>query len=81
MSAEERWAQRKEWDNERGELEVKEEYPANTYAPCDQRQCWELAKHAIVVGPVQHSHCVEVNLCDAHKDDWADVYHARYAQI
>lgn len=68
MSAEERWAQRKEWEQERGEIEIKWVSPdyGDSAVLCDKRGCWLPSRKTIEVGLVKNKTGERFDLCAEH---------------
>ena len=70
MSAEERWAQRSEWAQERGEIEIKFIAPLeDANVRCDLLHCCRRATARFLVGPVTDRGGIDVDLCDEHEDE------------
>ncbi len=73
MSAEEQWAQRKEWEQEKGELELKVilnllmESPIKDYL-CSAKDCPNKALWAYEIGPVAQRFGKTISLCEEHGD-------------
>lgn len=73
MSSEERWANRQEWKQEKGEIEIKREYKIKTYFPCSVCT-FKKAEWQIVIGRTNKDDSQVYWLCDDHKEDIFQLY-------
>lgn len=74
MSAEEAFANNREWAQERGEVELKHDFPFDLsvdpmfYEQCRVDGCKKTAFHVYVIGRVDRGGGKEVPLCEKHSD-------------
>jgi hypothetical protein len=74
MSAEQRWADRREWEQERGEIEIKSKRRINDRdhdcALQFRRNCVNPARTRYEIGPVRTGAAwTSVDLCSDHDDE------------
>lgn len=68
MSAEERWAQGREWERERGEVEIKLRRLAPENEACAWKGCAHLAIETVRVGRVAGHGGMGFSVCPDHAD-------------